>query len=87
MEEPVDDFSLVPEDWLPVAYAEYGRWYEYEDAPYTIKQCRFLEANDIITMTQKRIFNVDSNGYKVPSPRIELLIRRRRLNAPVGYGG
>ncbi len=78
MEEEVLDFSRVPDDWVAVAFAEYGRWYLYDNAPYTIKQCRYLEANDIITMTQKRVFIVGTDGKLTPSPKVELLIRKRR---------
>jgi hypothetical protein len=72
------DTGNIPVDWIPIAYAEYGRWYIYDNSPYTIEQSRWLEANDYITMTQKRLYVEDMYGNKVPTSKMELLIRKRR---------
>lgn len=68
----------IPEDWLVIAYTEYGKWYEVPDVGISINLARQLQYEDIITMVQKRKYGVDSNGVLVPTSVMELLIRRRR---------
>ena len=68
----------LPDEFTAIAYTEYGKWYEIDNAIMSIIQARKLEYNGIITMVQKRVFTRDDKGKNIPTSIIQLLIRKKR---------
>jgi hypothetical protein len=73
-----EQIPIISDDWLAIAYTEYGKWYEIPGVGISIRDARQLHYNDIITMIQKRKYTLGSNNKLVPTSVIELWIRKKR---------
>ena len=72
------ELPAIPEEWLAIAYTEYGKWYEIPGVGISIKDARQLHYDDLITMIQKRKYGLDLTGQLVPTSAMELWIRKKR---------
>ena len=72
------DVENLPEDWVAIAYSEHGRWYHFDNAAMSISKARELHEDNYITMVQKRIYTTNEEGKLIPTPIMELLVRKKR---------